>query len=225
MHNIDLSLFTELPVLSNIKAYRTSASENLLSTKNGISLNGNTLSVAMPAQSIVTLVIPARSAAIQPEELLRDGGEYIIIPRHETTRAITATGSKVTIEDLEYSDAQRWTLADKGNGKYGLQNALGLRLTAHRNSNSSSLTAQKGQASEQDFYIDAVDYPFYKILASNGRSHGFDLSNESTAAGTSVTIWQYQDSNPTPIHRQWMLVPLTASAEIDAIEGISLGSS
>ena len=81
MHNIDLSLFTELPVLSNIKAYRTSASENLLSTKNGISLNGNTLSVAMPAQSIVTLVIPARSAAIQPEELLRDGGEYIIIPR------------------------------------------------------------------------------------------------------------------------------------------------
>ena len=220
MHNIDLSLFTELPVLSNIKAYRTSASENLLSTKNGISLNGNTLSVAMPAQSIVTLVIPARSAAIQPEELLRDGGEYIIIPRHETTRAITATGSKVTIEDLEYSDAQRWTLADKGNGKYGLQNALGLRLTAHRNSNSSSLTAQKGQASEQDFYIDAVDYPFYKILASNGRSHGFDLSNESTAAGTSVTIWQYQDSNPTPIHRQWMLVPLTASAETDAIEDV-----
>ena len=217
MHNIDLSLFTELPVLSNIKAYRTSASENLLSTKNGISLNGNTLSVAMPAQSIVTLVIPARSAAIQPEELLRDGGEYIIIPRHETTRAITATGSKVTIEDLEYSDAQRWTLADKGNGKYGLQNALGLRLTAHRNSNSSSLTAQKGQASEQDFYIDAVDYPFYKILASNGRSHGFDLSNESTAAGTSVTIWQYQDSNSTPIHRQWMLMPLTAPQTADGI--------
>ena len=63
--------------------------------------------------------------------------------------------------------------------------------------------------------------PYYKILAGNGRSHGFDLSNESTAAGTTVTVWQYNDSNPTPIHRQWMLFPLTASTQPDAIEEIT----
>ena len=215
VHRADLSLFNDMPALSAIKAYRTSASENLTSTKNGLSLDGHTLQLVMPAQSIVTLVIPAHSTAIGSDELLRNGCEYLIIPRHETTRAITATGSKVTIEDISYADAQRWTLSDLGNGTYGLQNALGLRLTAHRNSNSSSLTAQKGQASEQGFYIDAIDAPFFKILASNGRSHGFDLTNESTAAGTTVTVWQYQDSNPTPIHRQWMLFPLSVPQPID----------
>lgn len=220
VHDIDLSLFTELPDFNDVKAYRTSINENLASTKNGISLNGNMLRVIMPAQSIVTLVIPAHSTVVRPDELLCDGCEYLIIPRHETTRAITATGSKVTIEDINYGEAQRWTIKNMGNDTYGLQNALGLRLTAHRSSNSSSLTAQSAEASEQDFYIDVVDYPFYKILASKGRTHGLDLSNESTAAGTNITVWQYQDSNPTPIHRQWMLFPLSASPSPDAIKEI-----
>jgi len=210
VHTIDLSLFTDVPALNTIRAYRTSASMNLASNKNGITLDGTTMTVVMPAQSMATLVIPAHSDVVGADELLKDGCEYLIIPRHETTRAITATGSRVTIEDINYGDAQRWTLTDAGGGTYGLQNALGLRLTAHRNSNSTSLTAQTATAAEQDFYIDAVDYPFFKILASKGRSHGFDLSNESTAAGTTVTVWQYQDSNPTPIHRQWTLLPLKA---------------
>ena len=223
VHQVDLSLLGNLPAFSSVKAYRTSSSENLASTKSGISIKDNSLQLVMPAQSIVTLVIPIQSHAVEPHELLRDGGEYLIIPRNENTRAITATGSKVTIQDIDYSDAQRWTLTDRGNGTYGLTNALGLRLTAHRNSNSSSLTAQKTQASEQNFYIDPIDQPYYKILASNGRSHGFDLSNESTAAGTTVTVWQYSDSNPTPTHRQWMLFPLTAMQLPDAIEELTAG--
>ena len=56
------------------------------------------------------------------------------------------------------------------------------------------------------------------ILASKGHSHGFDLTNESTAAGTTVNIWQYQDSNTTPIHRQWMLFPLAAPQQQNSIE-------
>ena len=221
VHHIDLSLFTDLPALSSIKAYRTSASENLVSTKNGVTLNGSQLNVVMPAQSIMTFVIPAHSTEVTATDLLRDGCEYLIIPRHETTRAITATASKVTIQDINYGDAQRWTLSDLGNGTYGFKNALGLRLTAHRSSSSSSLTAQKSEASEQDFYIDTVDYPYYKILASKGRSHGFDLTNESTAAGTTVNIWQYQDGNTAPIHRQWMLFPLSATQQTNGIEEIS----
>ena len=221
VHNIDLSLFTDLPALSSIKAYRTSASENLVSTKNGVSLNGSDLKVVMPAQSIMTFIIPAHSTEVTATDLLCDGCEYLIIPRHETTRAVTATASKVTIQDIDYGDAQRWTLSDVGNGTYGFKNALGLRLTAHRSSNSSSLTAQKSEASEQNFYIDTVDYPYYKILASKGRSHGFDLTNESTAAGTTVNIWQYQDGNTAPIHRQWMLFPLSATQQTNGIEEIS----
>lgn len=216
VHHINLSQFGTLPALADIEVYRTSASENLTRTKSGITLEADGLMAALPAQSIVTLVIPVSKMA-DAQELLCDGVEYLIVPRHENARAITATASQVTIQDINYGDAQRWRLTDMGNGTYSLQNALGLRLTAHRSSSSSSLTAQKAQASEQNFYIDPVDAPFFKILASNGRTHGFDLSNESTAAGTVITVWQYQDSNPTPVHRQWMLFPLTASQQPDGI--------
>ena len=221
VHHINLSQFGTLPALADIEAYRTSASENLTRTKSGITLEADGLMAALPAQSIVTLVIPVSKMA-DAQELLCDGVEYLIVPRHENARAITATASQVTIQDINYGDAQRWRLTDMGNGTYSLQNALGLRLTAHRSSSSSSLTAQKAQASEQNFYIDPVDAPFFKILASNGRTHGFDLSNESTAAGTVITVWQYQDSNPTPVHRQWMLFPLTASQQPDGIADLQV---
>ena len=219
-HIVDLSLFFSVPARSSIRAYRTSGSENLTSALSSVKLNGSTLTLSMPAQSITTLVIPARSANTGIEDLLSNGCEYLIIPRQETTRAVSATGSKVTIENIDYGDAQRWTLIDKGDGTYGFRNALGLQLTAHRASSSSSLTAQTGSANEQGFYIDEVDYPYFKVLASRGRSHGFDLTNASSSAGTTVGIWQYDESsNTTPTHRQWMLFPLSSSHIADGIIG------
>jgi hypothetical protein len=209
-HVIDLSLFTETPVRSKIRAYRTSNSENLANALASVKVNGSTLTLTMPMQSITTLVIPLGSKRIDRNDLLDDGCEYLIVPRQETTRAVSATDSKVTLEDINYGEAQRWKLTDEGNGTYSFTNALGLRLTAHRASNSSSLTAVKNTASEQNFYIDEVDYPYFKILASRGRTHGLDLSNASSNAGTTVGIWQYDEaSNTTPTHRQWMLFPLT----------------
>ena len=222
-HNIDLSLFADQPVRSRMKVYRTSASENLASVITSVKVNGSMLTLTMPAQSISTLIIPIRSVSTEPADLLVDGREYLIIPRQEANRAVTASASKVTIEDINYGDAQRWTLTDEGNGTYSFCNALGLRLTAHRASNSSSLTAQTAKASEQNFYIDEVDYPHFKILASRGRTHGFDLTNASSSAGTTVGIWQYDEaSNTTPTHRQWLLFPLSAPQQSDGIEDIEI---
>ncbi len=222
-HFIDLSLFADQPVRSRMKVYRTSANENLASVISSVKVNGSMLTLTMPAQSISTLIIPIRSVSTEPTDLLVDGREYLIIPRQEANRAVTASASKVTIEDINYGDAQRWTLTDEGNGTYSFCNALGLRLTAHRASNSSSLTAQTAKASEQNFYIDEVDYPHFKILASRGRTHGFDLTNASSSAGTTVGIWQYDEaSNTTPTHRQWLLFPLSASQQGDGIEDIEI---
>ena len=217
-HVIDLSLFTEQPNRSTIRAYRTSNSENLANALSSVKLDGSTLTLTMPAQSITTLVIPLRSEKVSIDNLLADGCEYLIVPRQETTRAVSATGSKVTLEEIDYGEAQRWQLTDKGNGTYSFQNALGLKLTAHRASNSSSLTAVSTEANEQNFYIDEVDYPYFKILASRGRSHGLDLTNASSNAGTTVGIWQYDEGTTTPTHRQWMLFPLTSSPFTDAIQ-------
>ena len=222
-HIIDLSLFSQLPVRSAIRAYRTSPTENLSNVSSSIKIEGNIITLAMPAQSITTLVIPVCPAKAEGDELFVDGCEYLIVPRQETTRSVTATGSKVTLEDINYGDAQRWRLTREANGTYSFQNALGLKLTAHRASNSSSLMAQKATTSEQGFYIDEVDAPYFKILASRGRSHGLDLSNASSNAGTTVGIWQYNESsNTTPTHRQWMLFPVTAPQQPDAIDHPSL---
>lgn len=219
-HVIDLSLFQSIPSRSRIRVYRTSNSENLTSALSSVKLSESTLTLTLPAQSITTLVIPALSPKdIGIDELLSDGCEYLIIPRQETSRALSATDSQVTIEDIDYGDAQRWKLAVRGDGTYGFENGLGLWLTAHRENNSSLLTAQTGSSSEQDFYIDEVDYPYFKILASRGRSHGLDLTQAQSAPGTVVVIWQYDESaNPTPTHRQWMLFPLTSSQIADGID-------
>ena len=216
VHRIDLSLFGQMPDRSAVKAYRTTASGNLSNALASMVVGSADdasrplLTLTVPAQSITTLLIPIGSEVLTPAELVCDGGDYLIIPRLETGRALTATGSKVTIQDIDYGEAQRWHLTDAGSGTFSLQNGLGLRLTAHRATGSSSLTAQTATAAEQNFYIDVADYPFFKILASRGRSHGLDLNNVSTANGTSINIWQYQDGT-LPVHRQWLLLPLNAS--------------
>jgi hypothetical protein len=70
-----------------------------------------------------------------------------------------------------------------------------------------------------------VDYPYFKILASRGRSHGLDLTNASSNVGTTVGIWQYADGNTTPTHRQWMLVPLASVQDFTGIENLHHDSS
>lgn len=219
-HYIDLSLFQDLPTRNRIRAYRTSETEELTNALGSVKIDGSNLTLKLPAQSITTLVIPARAMKVEAQALPTDGGEYLIIPRQETARAITATDSKVTVEDVDYGEAQRWTLTDKGNGTYSFQNALGLRLTAHRNSNSSSLTAQKTQSSEQNFRIESIDFANYKILCATHPTYAFDLSNASSNAGTTVGTWLYTDGTTTPTHRQWMLFPLTTPQVSDAIEDI-----
>ena len=217
-HCIDLSLFGDLPARNRFRAYRTSGSEDLASAISSVKLNGNSITLAMPAQSITTLVIPVRSAVVEEAAFLRDGCEYLIIPRQETTRALTATGSKVTIEDINYGDAQRWMLTVNANGTCSLQNALGLRLTSQRASNTYALTTKKAKGSEQSFRIELVDIANYRILLSDRPTYAFDLSNASSNAGTSVGSWEYSEGSTTPTHRQWMLFPLTSLPEPDGID-------
>lgn len=210
-HQIDLSLFQKLPSRSRILAYRTSESEDLANALSSVKLDGKTLTLSMPPQSITTLVIPVHAVNVEPMALPHNGDEFLIIPRQETARAISATGSKVTLENIDYGKAQRWRVTDLGNGTYSFQNALGLRLTSHRSTNDSSLTAQKDQTHEQAFRIEPIDFANYKILVADEPAYAFDLTNASSDAGNTVGTWNYADGSTTPTHRQWMLFPLTAS--------------
>ena len=219
MHKVDLAAFDELPGKAYIKAYRTSGSEDLKQVYD-YGIDNDQLLVTLPSQSITTLVIPVTMES-SPSATLHDGGEYLIVPRHETERAITANSQgKITIENITASEAQRWTFTAKGDTYY-LTNALGQCITAHRGTGSTQLTAETSASSEQEFYIEEVDFPYVKILSATDQRYAFDLVSEKTAAGTTVGLWEY-NTTTTPTHRQWMLVPLSTSSDDSRISLPSL---
>ena len=221
-HCVDLSLFASLPATSVIKAWRTSTSENLKSVKD-FALDDACLLVKLPAQSITTLMLPVGCAAAKQTTLAE--GEYIIVPRHNLTTALTASADgKVTIENTTFGDGQRWRLVEDGNN-FILENARGQRLTSFRLSGSSSLKAQTATSSEQQFLIEAIDLPYYKITPARNRSYALDLNNASSNAGTTVCTWLYTADTDTPTHRQWMLCPLHIQGEDTGIDQPSNKSS
>jgi hypothetical protein len=219
VHNIDLSFFEPVKYKYKARAYRTSATENL-ATVTDFTLKNNLITVNIPAQSIMTFVIAtkAKDCGVNFSQAER---EYLIIPRHENGRAVSASETgKVTIQDINVADsAQRWTLISKGDS-YVLRNANGLTLTSSRASNSTSLNAVEGDAAEQEFYVESVDPVYFKILSSYDKTYGLDLVEEKTSAGTTVAMWEYGDTT-TPTHRQWMLFPLPSAALDDEANSIA----
>lgn len=223
-HRADLSLFDQLPPASRIRAYRTSANENLASVRS-FKLDGTVLTVNLPPQSITTIVMPVGTKMTEKPGQLTDGTRYLIIPRNETTRAITAPKpTQVIIDDIDYNNpAQQWTATVNADGTCTLTNQLGYMLTAHRSINSSLVTAQVNNQHEQAFTIEDADYPYRKILVAKYPTFAFDLSNEGINAGTKVDTWQYTANTNTPSHRQWMFVPIaTGGVVADAIDRIEV---
>ena len=221
-HRVDMSQCDRLPTASAVKAYRTSSTESLKSVKD-FTLDDNTLLVKLPAQSITTLVLPV--GVVANEQQTVTDREYIIVPRHNLTAALTAADDgKVTIENTTYGDGQRWRLVAQA-GAFVLENARGQRLTSFRSSGSSKLTAQTATTGEQQFAVEAIDLPHYKITPARNRSYALDLNNASSSVGTSVCTWLYTADTDTPTHRQWMLCPLRGQGEDTGIAQLSTMSA
>ena len=215
-HRVDLSQFATMPQASDVKAYRTSSTEDLKSVKD-FTLEGSSLKVKLPMQSITTLVMPISNRTSAAEPQIVGDREYIIVPRHELTNALSASeDGKVTIENITYDEGQRWKLIESGD-VFTLENARGQRLTSFRSSGSSRLSAQKASSSEQQFYIESIDLPYYKISPARNRSYSLDLEGASSNAGTNVCTWQYTADTDTPTHRQWMLCPILSESEENGI--------
>ena len=218
-HRIDLSLFDYVADKSLIQTYRTSSSESIARFSD-FEIDDRLLTITMPSQSIATLVIPVTTTDKDIQTLISeasadDGRQYLIVPRHEQTRAVTASDNgKVVINDLNVNDqAQRWSLIPQSDGSFIIQNERGQRLTGHRSSNSSSLTAETDAKSEQSFLVESVDPVHFRILSAYQKSQALDLVREETKTGTAVDLWQYS-SGGIPTHRQWMLIPLPGRTDL-----------
>ncbi|MBQ2003069.1 MAG: hypothetical protein II240_07225, partial [Bacteroidaceae bacterium] len=218
VHEVDLSFFENIKYKYKIRAYRTSANEDLKLVTD-FKLNDNVVTVNMPTQSITTLVVAAKTKECNVGFGQTDR-EYLLIPRHENGRAISANDAgEVTIRDINVADpSQRWKLKAEGDA-YVISNGNGLTLTSNRANGSNSLKAIGEGASEQTFFVENVDPVYCKILTTYDSTYGFDLVNEKTADGTKVAMWEY-DTTTMPTHRQWMLFPLPCAAD-DEVNSIT----
>lgn len=224
VHQINIGHFHDLPAKTAIRAYRTSASENLQQICD-FTLTDSLLTVKLPTQSITTLVIPAKASEISTDPLSTDY-EYMIVPRLELTKAVTASedGKNITIENITGAEGQRWKLIPNGSS-FILENGYGMRLTTHRANSSPAVTAQTTASVEQLFNFNVIDFPYYKITCARSSRYALDLTNSNTAPGTKVDLWLYTDNTDMPVHRQWMLVPIPKDENLsDGIEMVDAES-
>lgn len=208
VQTVDLSMLGDVK-MANIKAYRTSESENVEAVDN-YSVVGHKLYYQLPARSVTTFVISATPSSAVSNSVA-DGGRYLILPRMNCGTVIDATtgdtGGQAFIGAYTGASSQQWML-HAADGGYRMENGDGLCLTASEN----YLLQALGEGQEgQTFDIVSVDAPYYKIVR-HGTSLAFDLESEQNSEGTRLGLWEY-GSSATAVHRQWSFIRLADNGQ------------
>jgi len=208
---IDLSLFDNAG--ANIKAVRTSATENNASTTD-YSVKDSNLTVTLPEYSISTFVIPVKKKATTGT-LLRTDTPYLIFSR-TTTLALQTSGSNVIINSYQYGDStQLWKLTSTGSS-YNIQNLSGLTLTDP--GSYFVLPSTAAGISGQAFNTENVGDGFYKI-SSVSTGLALDLQGGANAVGTKVGLYSYGTA-PNAVTRQWLFVLAPGAKSQELKDGI-----
>lgn len=191
----------DVHVNGEIKAYRTMENSYMHEISNNSSPNEDGLvKVSLPAQSIITLIIPY-TMETQSQDA-EDNGTYLIVPQSNCNMALSAHDGNVTIEPADMEDpCQQWTLKKHGD-EYTLTNADGQTIT---DSGSYALQTVGNAVEGQTFAIEPVEDFFYKIINASGNA--FDLERSGLTAGTVVGLEEYGNSVGADT-RNWQLVRL-----------------
>lgn len=194
--DIDLSMFSTIG--TPVKTYRTSPTEDTAPVSD-FTLTDGILSFDMPAQSIVTFVIPV---SVNPDNTStpQSGKRFLILPRNADDLALTASGNGVAIQYITFAGNQIWTLDGDGSG-FTFRNLDGTAIT---NGSDYALLVTDG-ADAKTYEPIAVDDTHYRIMGENG-TKAFDLESEQYTSNTRVGLWAYGDATGT--HRQWAFVSL-----------------
>ena len=196
----------DVHVNGEIKAYRTMENSYMHEISNNSSPNEDGLvKVSLPAQSIITLIIPY-TMETQSQDV-EDNGTYLIVPQSNCNMALSAHDGNVTIEPADMGDpCQQWTLKKHGD-EYTLTNADGQTIT---DSGSYALQTSGNVAEGQTFAIEPEEDFFYKIINASGNA--FDLERSGLTAGTVVGLEEYGNSVGADT-RNWQLVRLKDKIE------------
>ncbi|MDE6134734.1 MAG: hypothetical protein K2F79_04085, partial [Muribaculaceae bacterium] len=212
VHNVDLTMYES--VGQDISACITDAGRDMADMTD-FSLAEGKLTFRLPAESIATFVIPV-SAGATPDNVLREGVDYVIAPRIGAGVVLTANAGALTVNNNSMFRSQVWNIAKQGEG-YSFTSLNGDVIT--ETEGQYALQTMKETAPRQAFLIDNIDGVHYKIYTDADKA--FDLSGEKTADGTSVGVWNYSDTD-APAHRQWLFMSVPEEA-ISAIKDVAAG--
>ncbi len=217
-------------ISGQITCYQTSSTKNHAKTTTGYTLDGDVLTLNLPATSITTYIIPIEPKAHADNSSIEEGKPYLIMPQYNPMTMLTAQDKKVSIEQLNLSGStdgeltidgsQIWSFSSAGTNTYRITNKNEETLTS---TSGYAMTTQKSKTSGQTFKIESVDGIFCKIKCTTNNKC-LDLNNAAYGAGTQVGLWDY-GTDITQAHRNWYICPLYNSEDADAIEDIAYSNS
>lgn len=193
--------------------YRTSSNESTARLRSYEKLNDSTLQVALPSQSITTLIIPIRPTS-EEHPMLADGDTYLIVPQANSQVAAKAQKDKVVLADADANDPdQCWTLKQSNDGKWWLETASGRQADYN-----SGYYLKPSTTARIAYELVPVDGLHYRIKVP-GSTKCWDMEQEKTQAGTAIGTWDYGTSAAAH-HRQWQLIRVGVNVPSlpDAIE-------
>lgn len=207
-HTVDLSMFASVETPSD--AVITDQLRDMDDYLDEVAVADGTLSFRVPAQAIVTIVVPV-SADVASTTVPVAGESYLIVPRLGNNVALSTVDGLVAIKNVTLDDAQLWQLSGTLD-KCSFTNGDGEIIT--RDGDSYFLTTSDTANDNQYFKLEALDAPYYNISTLDG-AKSFDLEGEGTGAGTKVGMWAFGDVKAT--HRQWAFfkVPDAAGSGIE----------
>lgn len=193
--------------------YRTSSNESTARLRSYEKLNDSTLQVALPSQSITTLIIPIRPTS-EKRPMLADGDTYLIVPQANNQVAAKAQKDKVVLADADANDPdQCWTLKQSNDGKWWLETASGRQADYN-----SGYYLKPSTTARITYELVPVDGLHYRIKVP-GSTKCWDMEQEKTQAGTAIGTWDYGTSAAAH-HRQWQLIRIGSNKTMvpDAIK-------
>ena len=191
----------------NVKAWRTSETEDLRQVTIVRRDSSGRLYFELPAQSITTLQIPLTDVG-QPTLGLEPDTPYLILPQYNVATPLTASADgALTIELADRRAGQVWYFRDQSGG-YVLQNQAGQYI----NDGGSSYAMKAVTDPSQATLVNVIDLDPYFCRIMTDATRAFDLENEAYASGTRVGHYAY-GSSVSAGHRNWQLMPLPIDVE------------
>jgi len=231
VHRIQLMVAS---VNGDIRAWRTSETEDVKEVKDFKTLENNEIEVSLPELSITTIVVPIKDTVEDDCDEMPQfafewerhfiGYKYIIVPQSNANVAVAATATGMSLAPVDVTATeQMWEINfDAMNGGWQFMNGNGKYATAPQ-SYAMYLNTKSKYGTMQCFDMIPIDRIHHRITVLKDKNlRSWDLEGQNLNAGTTVGTYAYGSSVDADT-RNWRIIPVYPIYnfdEPDAIENV-----